>query len=336
MSQKFIQERLRNDLEQEYITKIREDISNMPNEYNKDIEIIEVDTTLLNSWNKDNLLDIKNDNYLNQKEFKIIDKSCIGICKDSKRLLWYFITNEDDKAIDYCLKDAEEVIEGLSKYCPKKMCSFYSGFSSKKRKKDYIKTEKDFNKYSGHNWLDGLQNFFCKFKDSQKGNNYIAYYKMKKQGQEDTEWRYKKERLYSILYHLEKRYLPEYANYRLELLNNSYCKGIMPKDLNPATCMGASKNFSSSFHKDSSVKGTMETIIWTGAKNNKKQIFVNGAGYYFNINKNSLIFQVGTDYHGTANTGDHGGYGFVNLSKKNLLLNTEHQQKLYNNLYNNQ
>jgi len=71
-------------------------------------------------------------------------------------------------------------------------------------------------------------------------------------------------------------------------------------------------------------------------KNNKKQIFVNGAGYYFNINKNSLIFQVGTDYHGTANTGDHGGYGFVNLSKKNLLLNTEHQQKLYNNLYNNQ
>jgi hypothetical protein len=334
MFKKFNQNRVRNKLPQEYITKINNDIKKISPEINKNIEVIEIDTCILNSWNKDNLLDIKNEDYLNQSNFKVIDKSCIGICKKTKRLLFYFITNEDDEDINFCLRDAEDVINGFNKYCPKKTKSFYSSFSSQKDKKNiYVKNNKDYKKYSGCNWLDGLQRFFCKFKDIGEGRNYIGYYKMNENGQNDLEWRFKKERLYSLLYHLEKKYVPEQAEYRLKLLDDSYCKGIMPKELNPSTCMGASRDFSSSFHKDSSVKGTMESIIWTGAKQGK-QIFVNGAGFYFNINKNSLIFQVGTDYHGTANTGEHGGFGFVNLSKSNLLCNTETTKKLYDNIYN--
>ena len=50
---------------------------------------------------------------------------------------------------------------------------------------------------------------------------------------------------------------------------------------------------------------------------------------YFYIKDDCMIYQVGTDPHGTLNTGEHGGVGFVNLSKKNLLCTTPYIQKWY-------
>ena len=43
---------------------------------------------------------------------------------------------------------------------------------------------------------------------------------------------------------------------------------LIPLELNPSTCMGASINFSSDTHSDSSVVGTTETIIWRPDKTN--------------------------------------------------------------------
>ena len=46
-----------------------------------------------------------------------------------------------------------------------------------------------------------------------------------------------------------------------------------------------------------------------------------------------MIYQVGTDLHNTVNTGNHGGVGFVNLSKNNLLSDTDFMRGWWNNWY---
>ena len=85
--------------------------------------------------------------------------------------------------------------------------------------------------------------------------------------------------------------------------------------------MGASIDFSSDTHRDSSVPGTTETIVWKpDRESNVPYLFANStAGLYFSIHKECMIYQVGTDAHGTVHTGKHGGVGFVNLSKHRLL-----------------
>jgi hypothetical protein len=291
------------------------------------LPIVEVDTKILKSWNKNNLLEVSDPTrYLNQSDFRTINRSCVGVDKDTNRILWVFVKGKDDPAIRYTLKHADDVVEGMDDYLKTKLKHFYSGFG------DWKGSGKDDRekRYTGKNWLDGLQRFFAKFKN-RTGENWVAYYKMKEKGQSDIDWRYKELRLYSLLYQLEKRYVPASAEYRYFLADRVNLPGIGPKlslELNPSTSVGGSINFSSSFHRDSSVRGTTEAIIWTPAKTGK-QIFVNGAGYYFNIDDYCVIFQVGTDYHGTAPTGEHGGLGFVNLTKKNLVANTEFMKDWY-------
>ena len=51
---------------------------------------------------------------------------------------------------------------------------------------------------------------------------------------------------------------------------------------------------------------------------------------YFDINRHCCIFEVGTDLHGPAPTGAHGGYGFVNLSKKILVSDTKYIKTWFN------
>ena len=154
---------------------------------------------------------------------------------------------------------------------------------------------------------------------------------MKEEGQKDEYFRYLQARLYAVLYAIEKRYSPQTADFRLQLAKDAQMVSSQPElplDLNPSTSMGSSIDFCSSYHSDSSIRGTLETILWKGSK--KKSLFVNGySGHYFNLSEDCMILQVGTDYHGTAPTGEHGGLGFVNLSKKLLLAQTPYQRKWY-------
>lgn len=103
--------------------------------------------------------------------------------------------------------------------------------------------------------------------------------------------------------------------------------------------MGGSISFSSDTHADINVRGTTETIIWRPDKTNPKPYIFNNslAEMYFYINEDCMIYQVGTDPHGTLNTGNHGGVGFVNLTKKNLSADTKlvkQWYKLWNNVLN--
>jgi hypothetical protein len=268
--------------------------------------------------------------YLNQP-FDNINRSCICVDKNTNRILWVFIKGSDDPAISYCLKHAKDIIELDDKYLKLKSKDFYSQhfFRGAKKipyieKKDKPKTD---SRYTGKNWLDGLQ----KYLDGHKGHQVIAYYPMSMEGQNDEYYRYIQARLYALLYAIEKRYSPQTAQYRLELAENAgmvSSQPNLPLNLNPSTSMGSSIDFCSSYHSDSSIRGTLETIIWKGAK--KKSLFVNGySGHYFNLMDDCMILQVGTDYHGTAPTGLHGGLGFVNLTKKLLVADTPYSHKWY-------
>ena len=65
-------------------------------------------------------------------------------------------------------------------------------------------------------------------------------------------------------------------------------------------------------------------------KRGKKSYFVNGVSqHYFDLNDDCMIFQVGTDYHGTAPTGNHGGLGFVNLTKSIVVGNTPYTKNWF-------
>tara|TARA_R110002072_G_scaffold149020_2_gene296722 strand:- start:954 stop:2072 length:1119 start_codon:yes stop_codon:yes gene_type:complete len=362
-------DRLRTKIPSKYISKIKKDATSLPasklskgqykgdykwgfipkditsNDTGYKLPIVFVKT--LRKWTNATALEVKNPTRYNNQKFDTITKSCMGVEEATGRILFIFIASKDDPAIAYATKHAAEVVEGMDKYLHLKSKEFYSGklandFATKQYGdfKGKIKARKTENvtkhqaRYIGKNWLDGLQRWFGAYKINgvkQPHTNHITYYKMKQEGQADYEWRYKLARLFAILYSLEKRYSPRTAEYRLALARRVGMVSPFPNlpiEYNPATSVGGSVDFSSSFHSDSSIKGTLEAIIWSKATG--KTRFVNGAsGHYFNIDAGGLIFQVGTDYHGTAPTGKHGGMGFVNLTKSNLVSNTPFLKNAY-------
>lgn len=266
-------------------------------------------------------------------DWTIVKHSCIVVDRKDKKILAVFIYADDDPNISRCVKNGFRLAELMDKYLPTKRTTFYSqrGFKIDKTKigQPFDKIEVPFNKYTGKNWLEGLQRYY----DGHKKSWVVKYYKRKTDYCDE----YEKELLwlYCSLYELEKRHCPAVAEFRYERIKNipdyTGCFYGCPIELNPATSMGGSVDFSSATHCDSSIRGTTETIIWKPKPDAlKPYLFTNSvAKLHFCINRDCMIYQVGTDPHGTSNTGNHGGVGFVNLTKTFLSANTEFCNNLY-------
>ena len=265
-----------------------------------------------------------------QPNWEIIKKSCIIADKKSKILLAIFVYTKDDPNITKCVEDSFELVKLIEKYLKLKNKIFYSGFDTKLKDKKSVKLDRQ-DRYTGKNWLEGMQRYL----DPSCGHNILAYYKRHPEANKDKKYLELLLWQYCCLYELEKRHCPSVAQFRYDLVKDSNFPGCFtpscPLELNPSTCMGASINFSSDTHADSSVEGTTETIIWRPDKTRKKPyLFGNSLiEKSFSIHDDCMIYQVGTDPHGTLNTGNHGGVGFVNLSKKNLVNNTPYNKKWY-------
>ena len=270
--------------------------------------------------------------YNNQK-WETIKKSCIVADKETKRLLAVFVYKDDCPAIKQALKYCDkDFLDKWDRYYPEKSHQFYSAFGDSDKRRKFEKAGAG-SRYEGKNWLEGLQRYL----DGSKGHNIIAYYKRSPEANKDYDFLFKLIYMFSAMYKIEKAIVPKPANFRYDLAKASdfvgcFTSGI-PIELCPSTSMGGSVNFASSSHADSSTRGTLESIFWLPPNNKKgiKQTFTNNiAEKYFDINKECCIFQVGTDLHGTAPTGEHGGYGFVNLSKKILIGDTKYNKSWYN------
>ena len=160
----------------------------------------------------------------------------------------------------------------------------------------------------------------------------INYHKRNDKADDDNEFLISLLKVYCGIYHLEKKYLPEIARKRLNLCQLSPFSKNFPIDLNPSTTLGASINFSNKPHADSCIKDMMESIIFK-QRSDRDYIFCN---YYakieFKIKKCCIIFQDGKTLHGTKNTGNHDGIGFVNITKSNLVCKTDYTKSLISSL----
>ena len=269
---------------------------------------------------------------INNTDNKQVNKSGIFICNKTFRILCIFITSDDDDNIKLIMKNCRDVIKGFKKYYPVKKKLFYSGCDHIIENNIKIKKKRP-DGYTGFNWLDGMQRYLHPIKKHQ----IITYYKRNKNA--DDEFIIKLLKLYCGLYWLETQHVPNIAQIRLQNSIDCNFPGVFGKELplryNPATSVGSSLSFSSIPHVDSSIKLT-DSIIWEPDFENKiiPYIFRNSyAKINFLIDKPCMIYQPTKDLHGTVNTGEHNGVGFVNLSKSNLLNKTDYLKNWYN-IYN--
>ena len=255
----------------------------------------------------------------NEDTKQYIDYSCILKDKITGKILTVIIYDQDDKDIHTILNDnGELLLNGFSRYYSKKRSFFYNGFSNTTKPKSY----------SGINWLCGYQRYLHPIEKKQM----INYHKRNNKADEDDEFLKAYLKVYCGIYHLEKKYLPKLAEERLKLCKLSPFAKNFPIELNPSTTLGGSINFSNKPHADSCKKGMYESIIFK-QRSDIDYIFCN---YYANVEYKikgcCIIFQDGKILHGTKNTGNHEGIGFVNITKSNLVCNTDYTDELISNI----
>ena len=255
----------------------------------------------------------------NEEYTQHIDYSCILKDKNTNKILTIVVYDTDDIDIFNILNENGEILlKKFQKYYPKKKRFFYDGFSNHSKPKSY----------SGINWLCGLQRYLHPVKKKQM----ISYHKRNPLSNDDREFLISLLKVYCGIYHLEKKYLPEIAKKRLELCKMSPFSTNFPINLNPSTTLGGSVNFSNKPHADSCVKGMFESIIFK-QRSDIDYIFCNYfANVEYKIKGCCIIFQDGKILHGTKNTGEHKGIGFVNITKANLICKTEYTNFLYSQI----
>jgi hypothetical protein len=159
------------------------------------------------------------------------------------------------------------------------------------------------------------------------GVQFIDYQTRHVQADEDEGFLHDLIFTYAAMYELEKKYCPAIAEQRLRLAKQYEFPGTfpgVPLKMHPATGVGASENFCSRIHADSSIHGITETIMWTPPRKGKHMYFI-VPDYKLAFDLSHMpcvILQAPHVPHGTANTGNHGGFGFVNVSKRSLLTDT--------------
>jgi hypothetical protein len=275
---------------------------------------------------------------IKKEGFKYVDKSCVITHKGE--ILIVYITAEFDPAIKKATERLVPLGEAMEKYYPVKASTFYSAFKIKaKTKEEKIQANitnlalKENPRYYGKNWMDGQIKYF-KGGHSNVTGTMISYQPRKPDAFQDEQFLYDLIYSYCSLYELEKRYAPAVAKWRLELAQEAgkvpAIPGV-PLERHPATGCGASLDFASAIHNDSGMNGLTETIFWNTPDKNHKQLFVSPQlKCVFDLTKhNCIILQPPKIPHGTVNSGNHNGYGYVNITKQNLVAKTDLNKEWY-------
>ena len=270
---------------------------------------------------------------------RLQDKSCIITYKGEIQIV--YITGEYDEAINKATEKLKDLGEGFEKYYPVKEHGFYTPFKLTGTKKDrdeaykFKEDARSVDRYYGKNWMDGqIKYYLSKHPSGISYGTTIAYQPRSPTAYQDKDFMFNLVYSYCALYELEKRYAPAVAKWRLQLAEEAgkvpAIPGV-PLNRHPATGMGASLDFASAIHNDSGMDGLSETIFWIKPAEGQKQYFVSPTlGLFFDLTKhNCIILQPPRIPHGTINSGNHRGYGFVNITKQNLIAKTELNAEWY-------
>ena len=277
---------------------------------------------------------------IKQQKMKYVDESCVITYKGE--IMIVYITEKTDKAITKATERISALVPKFVEYYPVKADTFYTPFKltksgASKKEKDEANAFKRKNtataRYTGKNWMDGMIRYF-QGKANKQGGTMITYQPRKPEADDDDDFLFDLVYTYSALYELEKRYAPDIAKYRLELAKKAEFVGAFPNvplDRHCATGVGASLDFASAIHNDSGISGLSETIIWNLPAEGKKQYFISPTiSLVFDLSKHkAIIFQPPKIPHSTVSTGNHQGIGLVNISKANLLADTDLNKKWF-------
>jgi len=294
-----------------------------------DLPVIEVPTLRKRNVRKDVIFHTLES--MKKEGFQMINKGCIVV--HNGEILTIYITGKDDKALSESAKHLYDLGRQFTEYYPRKEATFYThdkillkGNPTLKEKRAFKKNMANVEKidrYYGFNALDGQ----IKYYSAPNHSAVVDYHPRKPEASFDEKFLYNLIFSYCALYMLEKRYAPAVAKYRLmkaeQVEKSEAIPGVPLKDL-PATSLGASENFASALHDDSGIKGITESIIWSKVGQDKESYFVNDqTKMAFDLSdENAMILIPPKVSHGTANTGEHGGFGFVIITKANLVFNT--------------
>jgi hypothetical protein len=305
-----------------------------------DIPIIEIDDITYNKDFKHKPIFYDEDT-IKKEGIKYVNSSCIITYKGE--IMIVYITEQTDKAITKATEKLVELGEQMNMYYPVKSHSFYTPFkltnkNSTKKEKDeahILKQQQLTNdRYNGYNWMDGMIRYYKGTTNQKNNGDVIAYQPRKVVANDDESFLYNLVYTYSSLYELEKRYAPQISKYRYNLAKDVGFVGAFPNvplERHCSTGCGASLDFASSIHNDSGISGLTETIIWSKCKKGEHQLFVSPTlKLVFDLsNHNAIILQPPKVPHGTASTGNHNGYGYVNITKANLVSKTELTKDYY-------
>ena len=268
--------------------------------------------------------------------FRFVDKGCIVV--HNGEIITIYITGDDDRALTEGAKHLVALGEQMKEYFPRKKPTFYTKSNIFSRDKDeqqkILKENKKLvseDRYYGWNALDGMMRYFS----GQAKQTVVDYHPRSPEASFDNDFLYNLTYSYNAIYALEKRYAPQIAKYRLlkaeTVDKTSAIPGDPIKDL-PATSLGASENFASALHDDSGIRGITESILWSKVKAGEHSYFVNDkAKIAFDLSKaNAMVLIPPKISHGTASTGEHGGYGFVIITKANQVADTPTNKDWYN------
>ena len=270
---------------------------------------------------------------------KYIDTSCVITYRGE--IMIVYITETTDKAITKATERISSLAPKMEAYYPVKENTFYSPFrltdkdaTIKEKQEAYeYKMKGKEARYTGKNWMDGMIRYFQGSKNSA-GGTIVAYQPRKVEANDDDEFLFDLVYTYCALYELEKRYAPSIAKYRYELASNAGFIGAFPSvplERHCATGVGASLDFASSIHNDSGISGLTETIIWNLPEKGMKQYFISPTiNLVFDLTKHkAIILQPPKVPHSTLSTGNHKGVGLVNITKANIVAETELNKKWY-------
>jgi len=272
---------------------------------------------------------------LKKEGFRIITKGCIVVHKGE--IITIYLNSDNDPALKEGGKHLEALGKQFLKYLPRKKPTFYTKNNIFSRDKAEQKRILDENRgrtaedrYYGWNALDGMMRYFS----GNKKQVILDYHPRSPEAMRDNDFLYNLIYSYNAIYALEKRYAPAVAKYRLQKAEAVDKAETIPGDplkYLPATSLGTSSDFASALHDDSGIRGITETIFWSKTTGGAESYFVNDkAKLAFDISKKNAIVLIPPKIsHGTAHTGEHGGFGFVIITKANQVANTELNKEWY-------
>lgn len=283
-----------------------------------DLPVIEVETLRPVPDVRKNAI-FYDDKKLEKENMILINESCVVVHKDE--IMMVYVNSKTDKALLKATEKLEALGKQMEEYYPVKSHTFYSGMFEK---------QDTTWRYYGKNWMDGM----IRVLDGRYGKNIFKYQPRNPQAFKDEDFLFNLVYSYCALYEMEKRYAPAIAKYRYDKANKVGFPKVFPNvplEYHCSTSCGGSVDFASALHGDSGIIGITETIIWTKPKKNEKQYFVSPSlGLVFDLTEhNSIILQPPDIPHGTVQTNNHGGYGFVNITKANCVADTEFTKKWY-------